>query len=581
MDSSQLSIVADAFHAEHPPTPSSSAQSLFYTPSLPSLRPISPSSSPSTARTSRYPSLASVGSHSSEYPSVPSTSSGWWAPDFDKASRPRSSAFTFTSDRGSWSSLSPHAAGRLSTSRLSDTVPQEPSEDVHSDKRRRSDQNPTRHHEEAARLKWLASNRNASYPTSGSIAAAGPLRAMQYPPPSTSTGMSFSKSSDTGHGTTSSNLSSASPLTPHNEYSEFPFDHRPKGTTARNASIVGGQLAQSFADLTASERSPSGSGEMGPPGRGHHGHTHLTTPMKITSTRERSPGADNLHVPYSAPGGGLSPRSGPSTPTNQRVRSSPTSPQPPLSAAPTRVGSESDQLRRQSFHHAQTPDHSSTPPVRRSSLTELIRSNAGDDLVMAQGRYTPARVPMGDRLFSEPSSAQSARYDHPGGLPLERPSLSDNGVVLTGWPGPAPGADSRHVNVSNHQGSTKSRKRSVTERGEYEPRMRGSGDAAAAADGMSGMDILAESARRVSEAETRSLTPPEGSNTAALARYASPAKASAVAVAGASGSAKSAARGPGAGPRYPCDFCAKTFSRPSSLRIHRFSREFGSNGKMS
>lgn len=67
---------------------------------------------------------------------------------------------------------------------------------------------------------------------------------------------------------------------------------------------------------------------------------------------------------------------------------------------------------------------------------------------------------------------------------------------------------------------------------------------------MGGMDVLAESARRVSEEEGHrrgSMTMDE--------REDSP-----------------KAGGPG-GPKYQCAYCSKTFSRPSSLRIHTYSRE--------
>ena len=73
------------------------------------------------------------------------------------------------------------------------------------------------------------------------------------------------------------------------------------------------------------------------------------------------------------------------------------------------------------------------------------------------------------------------------------------------------------------------------------------GDTEMADHGMRGMEVLAESARRVSEAAAEEEdSPPKG-----LAGLA------------------------GAGPKYACAYCAKTFSRPSSLRIHTYSRELG------
>jgi hypothetical protein len=68
--------------------------------------------------------------------------------------------------------------------------------------------------------------------------------------------------------------------------------------------------------------------------------------------------------------------------------------------------------------------------------------------------------------------------------------------------------------------------------------------------GMRGMEVLAESARRVADAERkdsredRELSPTKSNNNASST-----------------------------GPKYTCQFCAKTFSRPSSLRIHTYSRE--------
>jgi hypothetical protein len=65
--------------------------------------------------------------------------------------------------------------------------------------------------------------------------------------------------------------------------------------------------------------------------------------------------------------------------------------------------------------------------------------------------------------------------------------------------------------------------------------------------GFGAMDVLAESARRVSEAEAEAdAEEKEGEDD------------------------KSGA----AGPKYSCAYCLKTFSRPSSLRIHTYSRKF-------
>jgi hypothetical protein len=66
--------------------------------------------------------------------------------------------------------------------------------------------------------------------------------------------------------------------------------------------------------------------------------------------------------------------------------------------------------------------------------------------------------------------------------------------------------------------------------------------------GMRGMEVLAESARRVADAERKDSMEddqPAGS----------PAKPS----------------GGSTGPKYPCQYCKKAFTRPSSLRIHTYS----------
>ena len=79
--------------------------------------------------------------------------------------------------------------------------------------------------------------------------------------------------------------------------------------------------------------------------------------------------------------------------------------------------------------------------------------------------------------------------------------------------------------------------------------------------GMRGMEMLAESARRVSEEEER-----RRSDTEHDSKEGSPGKTG---------------LGLLGGPKYPCQYCAKTFSRPSSLRIHTYSRECRSRVVMS
>jgi hypothetical protein len=74
---------------------------------------------------------------------------------------------------------------------------------------------------------------------------------------------------------------------------------------------------------------------------------------------------------------------------------------------------------------------------------------------------------------------------------------------------------------------------------------------------MSGMDVLAESARRVSEQEQ------DDYRRATSHVY--------------PGEDREESPRPGqAGPKYQCAYCTKTFSRPSSLRIHTYSRESNS-----
>jgi hypothetical protein len=180
--------------------------------------------------------------------------------------------------------------------------------------------------------------------------------------------------------------------------------------------------------------------------------------------------------------------------------------------------------------HTATPPESSRantmPPApgsprvqqQRTSLSDLIRSQSGDGPSM---------------------QAQPSRPD----FRLGRPSLSE-----PGW------YDSRRSSGSStHSNSTPTSSNTIGLRMEdgrqrpYHPAMMHP----AGGDSMSGMDMLAESARRISEedeyrrsgpgrmAENRSVSPRPGNT----------------------------------GPKYQCSFCTKVFSRPSSLRIHTHSRK--------
>lgn len=478
--------------SEHPPTPPASQQTLFHSPSLPAL---SPSGSPSTARTSRYSSLATVST--GERFSIDAGPSGWWAPDFDRPSplpppNVRSNSFP----------LAPYL--------------EEPDA-----KRRRSDQPPSfRDTDEAARLRWQAQSRNASFPTvreRDSISAGpSPYRNMLHPPqaPSASTSAmmsrgSFSMSSP-GH---------VGPISPRQEHLQRP----PAGP--RSASLVGGQLASTFATLRTSERQGSFS-DMGPP----------AGPIAGKPMLERRPFPSPLDDPRVMPRSGL-----------RESFSFTTSPAPPPIASQSQPSSPIVGLRgrRQSLTRPSTPDDR-PDNVRRSSLTEMIKARSGDALNMTR-LPAPEGVP-----------PVQPRADLVTSVPLQQPSLSESALPpraeQSEWQTRRVSADSsssasHSVNQvslnSDTEGpmlSLRGRKRTTTDsqvdEGENDP-------------GMRGMEMLAESARRVSEEEER-----RRSDTEHDSKEGSPGKTG---------------LGLLGGPKYPCQYCAKTFSRPSSLRIHTYS----------
>jgi len=272
---------------------------------------------------------------------------------------------------------------------------------------------------------------------------------------------------------------------------------RRRSTASRSASLVGGQLAQSFADLSANERIPT---------LRDTGHVHADPPDRRPSmfpppTIEGLPRFQGFQAfPI--------------------LRDSLDVPQP---GHPARLG-------RPSLTRPSTPE-TARPVLRRSSLTEIIMAKSGDDVAMASGRFHPVQE---------------------GGFPMDRPSLSEQ-INITGWPVRRASTDSvvsvPGINLNSDSEDAGPPPTSLGRKGPTEARNLGleDGDVDMKGDpSMRGMEMLAEFAQRVAEEERKGRTSEE--------RDPSPGKG-------------------GVGPKYTCAYCAKTFSRPSSLRIHTYSRE--------
>ncbi|BEI91899.1 uncharacterized protein CcaverHIS019_0407190 [Cutaneotrichosporon cavernicola] len=168
------------------------------------------------------------------------------------------------------------------------------------------------------------------------------------------------------------------------------------------------------------------------------------------------------------------------------------------------------------------------PAPRRSSLAEQIMVQSGDATLAQSGRLfnhdTPhdRDVPYIARRESTESNISATFANHLIQEPESVAPVRDRRAALVA---PLPGA----------------RRPSFGLVSEDEPETKGD-------PGMRGMEVLAESARRVADAERKDSMEddqPAGS----------PAKPS----------------GGPTGPKYPCQYCKKAFTRPSSLRIHTYS----------
>jgi hypothetical protein len=329
----------------------------------------------------------------------------------------------------------------------------------HDAKRRRSDQPASmRDPEEAARLRWQAQNRNASYPASGSMAGNG-LRSLIHPPHG-----SYPRSVSINDGT------AYPPPPPTHDDSMRP------PVIGRNGS-VGTQLARSFADLSAAERSArnsvSRSPSMAPP------------PAPGSADRRQSTLAN-----------------GPLT------RST------PLYEGDRRQSGNPYDASRQA--HTQPPSPDRHNGMRQAGISDLYNDTVSAPST-AGGNYPTD--------MSKPNTADS--------MPWSRRTS-----------GAETAASSVHLN-SDSEGSTakgsRGKKRSIDGAGPSEESIDENG---VSESGMGGMDVLAESAERAGAAAEdgiaeRDPSPPRN----------------------------------GTGPKYTCSFCQKTFSRPSSLRIHTYSRK--------
>lgn len=260
----------------------------------------------------------------------------------------------------------------------------------------------------------------------------------------------------------------------------------PRDYSSSRGSPMTGPLARSFAELTASERS---NGDA-------HGPSRNRSPVERRPSLFLQPALSSESVP------GLAPR-------RDSV------PHPPSSSA--------EAPQRLSMTRPPSPEPSSQP--RRSSLAELIKASSGDDIALAKGFFQPS-----------PAGPNATSHADPRPPPwMTRRESTESIHSASSVPGPQ----------DDRAGPRDRRNAAIAPLTEV--RRADDDDAVSKDDPMHGMEVLAESARRVSNAERRDSDDREGSPTKG---------------------------GAGTGPKYTCQFCAKTFSRPSSLRIHTYSREY-------
>jgi len=455
----------------------------YSSPTLPPLVPPSPSSSPSaTYRSSRYSSLGS------SFSTISENGVGWWAPEYerDRASLPSSSALF---------NCTPQAP-------RSQSFPSAPfSADDHDAKRRRSDQ-PVAYgdSEEAARLRWQAQSRNASFPLAGSISGSSgstaALRSIMAPPSAAMYRGSVS------HGSA-----------PQPTVDE---DRMRPPAVPRTASLVGGQLARSFADLTAADRhSGSRSPSMGPP-------VLPPPPLERKPSLFPPPPSSQSSTSLPLPPEDLQARTALPSPLRESFPSPMTA-----TATPSAIALKPDTpTRRLSVTRPPSPER---PSFRRSSLTEFIMAQSGDDAPMElTGQRRPSAVNMDKPSLSEPGFGWSSSR--------RESAESSSSALGVNFDHPHPHPDSTPVQ--------RGRKRIARQDEDvHDPNQTGESDLEGE-DGAGSMDVLAESAHRASEVIDLKDDDRD--------REASPGRGM-------------------PGPKYACAYCSKTFSRPSSLRIHTYS----------